>query len=180
MRFRGSLFTLILPASGSQARPCCCLHIYIPRSRTSARGGLIGSGLTDSRGSHLSALPSLNLCPYYSRFYSACQGLFGNFFAPLVSPVPRIPSGFSRPDSRALVLDLSPFHRGTAARHSSVAAPRRFVYRPSEPSRPARVVTRSRWNHPLSMVLLYHTLTGLSRVLGNFLESFLVVSVGWY
>lgn len=85
---------------------------------------------------------------------------FSEFFLPfsfLLSP--GSPSGLSRPDSRALGLDPSPFHRGTAARHSSVAAPRRFVYRPSEPSRPARVVTRSRWNHPLSMVLLYHPYT---------------------
>ena len=81
---------------------------------------------------------------------------------------PGSPSGLSRPDSRALGLDPSPFYRGTAARHSSVAAPRRFVYRPSEPSRPARVVTRSRWNHPLSMVLFYHTSAGLSRVFEDF------------
>ena len=45
-------FALILPASGFQALPCCCLHIYIPQSRTSACGGFIGRGLTDSRGSH--------------------------------------------------------------------------------------------------------------------------------
>lgn len=45
-------FALILPASGFQALPCCCLHIYIPQSRTSACGGFIGNGLTDSHGSH--------------------------------------------------------------------------------------------------------------------------------
>ena len=99
---------------------------------------------------------------------------FPEIFLPLSFLLsPGSPSRLSRPDSRALGLDPSPFHRGTAARHSLVAAPRRVVYRPSAPSRPARVVTRSRWNHPLSMVLLYHTSTGLSRVFQKFLKIFL-------
>lgn len=53
-RGREPPFASILQASGFQTLPCCCPHTCIPRSRTSARGGFIGAGLTDSRGSHRS------------------------------------------------------------------------------------------------------------------------------
>ena len=67
-------------------------------------------GLTDSRGSHpLWALPRLNLCPYYSRSGSACQGVFRNFFGIFVPQFLRAsPAGLGRPTAPTLVGDCYP------------------------------------------------------------------------
>ena len=62
MRFRGSLLRSILPPSGFQALPCCCLHIYIPQSRTSACGGFIGSVLRTRVGRTLCGLCLASTC----------------------------------------------------------------------------------------------------------------------
>ena len=59
--------------------------------------------------------------------------------------VPHIPRGTWQTRLPAVSVGSSAPLCGTATRHSSVAAPRRLVYRPSEPSRPARVVSRFPW-----------------------------------
>ena len=89
----------------------------------------------------LSARGASSVWSYRLSWVPPAQGFASPQLAPLVSPVPRFPFGVSADQTLGHSgSDPSPPSWGTAARHSSVAAPRRLVYRPSAPSRLARVV----------------------------------------
>ena len=115
-------------------------HLYPAKHPSFGLRRFHWEGLTDSRGSHPLGL---RLPSSYAPQFLPCVPLRGLPTYPEPNPVFTAAS-----PSRAVY--QSP------------------VYRPSEPSRPARVVIRSLWNHPLSMVLLYHIRLGLSRVFWKF------------
>ena len=157
-------FTIPIPWHILPTAPRCC-PTFISRTGSLFRravGGLVGSyGLswvTPRPADVVWALP-LSQCLHYSRLSEGCQPFSENFSR-----------SFSVRPLRESVSQGSPPLWGPVTRHASVAAPRRLVYRPSEPSRPARVVTGSRWNHPLSMVLLYHAFPVLSTPFRNFFQ----------